>query len=260
MSDSRVRFHSSRRRRGRHRSAVISSRSRNRWVDQDLCVVDMSSTQRLHVWPQGGGAVECDRAEVTSVTSWLRRARCRSRSARSSAGPRVQAARRSSVAGVEHRRTRTPRGPTRDRRRRQTIDAAKALDESPDPYLDGYVDYIADTLQVTRPRRRLNPSMATSRTPPNRLEICAGTGALGRSRRDVRLPRPRTRDTTASRASGSVVPPTDAISASDLGGQADRQVGETPERAAESASSGGEASNLVASRAREFRSAAQGPI
>ena len=158
--------------------AVISSRSGNRWVDQDLCVADMSSTQRLHVRPQAGGAVECDRAKVTSVTSWLRRARCRSRSARSAAGPRVQAARRSSVAG--RRAPQDPHAPRSDTRPSSRSDdrCLEGAGRVPGSDLGGYVDYIADTLQVTRPRRRLNPSMATSRTPPTRLEICAVVDAL----------------------------------------------------------------------------------
>ena len=110
------------------RSAVISSRSAPGRVDQVLCVVDMSSTQRLHVRPQGGGAVECDRAEVTSVTSWLRRARCRSRSARSSA---ALASRRH--AGrvwrqpTGHGAPEDPHAPRADTRpsSRPTIDASK---------------------------------------------------------------------------------------------------------------------------------------
>ena len=40
-----------------------------------------------------------------------------------------------------------PRSDTRPSSR-PTIDASKALYESPDSYLDGYIDYIADTLQV----------------------------------------------------------------------------------------------------------------
>ena len=92
--------------------------------------MDMSSTRRLHVWQKDGGALECDRAEVMSVTSWLRRAAVGHAPRESSAAlaPGRHAGR--AWRGVEH--PYAPR-PTRDRRPRPTIDAFKALYESPDP-------------------------------------------------------------------------------------------------------------------------------
>jgi hypothetical protein len=43
-----------------------------------------------------------------------------------------------------------------------------------DAGFDGYIDDVADSLQVTRPQRRPKPSSATSWTPEIGLEICAG--------------------------------------------------------------------------------------
>jgi hypothetical protein len=52
-------------------------------------------------------------------------------------------------------------GPTRQTSSLATIDASKPPRRRPRTGFDGYVDYIEDRLQITRPQRSPNPSSAT---------------------------------------------------------------------------------------------------
>ena len=75
--------------------------------------------------------------------------------------------------------------------------------------------YDDNTLQVARPRRRLNPSMPTSMTPTTRLEIGADPGAAGRSRRDVRIrPADNAQPRNLRRIRRCALPPAPSVSQS----------------------------------------------